>query len=113
MVNNTRDCECCLIGYVIAKYKSIKSEYMHRTPKGKWLFVLNMAIFALKIAGFDILTIDFKLTWISYIPGVVLVDCVLSFIYTIWYYANEPLKGMLFIATFGIIVPVLKKSHFS
>lgn len=95
--------------YIVGQYKSIKTEYMNRTPKGKWHFVLNMAIFALNISGSDVISTNFKLGWYSYISGVVLVDCVLSFIYTLWYYADDPLKGLLFIATFGVFVPVFKK----
>lgn len=90
----------------MAKYKAIKTEYLERSPKGKWQFVLNIAIYAQKVIGFGILDAKFKVQWHSFSSGVAFVDCFISFIYTMWYFSDTPLNGLLFISLFGIAIPV-------
>lgn len=92
--------------YFPSKYESIKTEYLFRTPKGKWLFVLNMGMFFLKMIGIPILDLEFEVWWYSYISGIAFVDSMISFFFTIWYYADTPLKGILYVAILGIVIPV-------
>lgn len=101
-----------MFNYCANKYQSIKSEYMNRTPKGKWLFILNMAIITHRITGVHVLDLNFKLQWYSYLSLVGAIDCVSSFIYTIWYYSDQPLKGLVFFAMSGIFIPVFIETTF-
>lgn len=88
------------------KYKSMKSDYMIRSPKRKWLFVLKMGIVAQKSIGIAILDPNFEVWWYTYASGIAFLDVILSFLYTLWYYADRPLKGLLFTALFGVVIPV-------
>lgn len=95
-----------MLKYLVEKYRSIKSEYMNRSPKGKWRFVLNSAIFFQRLIAVEQCDVNFEVWWYTYASGVAFLDLVFSFVYTLWYYADQPLKGLLSISLIGIIVPV-------
>lgn len=95
-----------MLTYLFEKYNSLKSEYMNRSPKGKWRFVLNMAIFAQSLYGVAVVDRDFKLWWYSYLSGVTFLEVACSIVYTCWYYIEEPIKGALLISMIGVLVPV-------
>lgn len=95
-----------MLKYITEKLKSVKSEYMNRSPRGKWSFILNMGIFVQKLTAVEMIDRNFKVWWYTYASGVVFIDIFCSFIYTLWYYADTPIKGLLFIALIGIIIPV-------
>lgn len=87
-------------------YNSIKTDYLFRSPKGKWLFIVNLGIFIQNAIGFSVLDPKFEVWWFSYAAGVVFLDIICSFFYTLWFYWETPLKGLLFIALLGIVIPV-------
>lgn len=93
---------------IIEKLSSIRSEYLNRSPKGKWLYVRNIGIHVLRTTGVPVLDPNFKIYWYSYAAGVVIIDVTLSFIYTIWYFmSRDPIKGMLNVPLyFGVLIPV-------
>lgn len=95
-----------MLKYLFEKYKSMKIEYLNRSPRGKWLFVLNMSIFALNAIGCASFVAGFKVSWYTLSTLVLFIDLFLSFLYTLWYYADQPLKGILSISMFGIFIPV-------
>lgn len=95
-----------MLKYFIEKLKSIKTEYMERSPQGKWQFVLNLAVFFQKLIGVEILDTNFKVWWFTYVGCLGLIDVVSSFSYTLWYYANTPFKGFLFLSLIGVFIPV-------
>lgn len=87
-------------------YNSLKSEYLKRSPKKKWIFVRNVGIFVLTLTGVPFLDPNFKVWWYSYAGGFIGIDVFLSFLYTVWYYADTPSKAYLFTAQLGIMIPV-------
>lgn len=91
---------------LFGKYKKIKKDYLNRSPRGKWEFVRNIGIFILKISGVPVLDPNWKISWYSYVPNVVYIDLLLSFIYTVWYHSDTPLNGFLIIPTYAVILPV-------
>lgn len=91
---------------LIELYKSMKTDYLNRSPKGKWLFVRNVGIFVLTLTGVPFLDPNFKIWWYSYAAGVAAADIALSCCYTVWYYADTPIKAILFTPILGIVVPV-------
>lgn len=95
-----------MLKYFFERYNSLKSEYMNRSPRGKWLFVMHLGTMFQKIIGISIMDPNFKVWWFTYTSGVALLDVVLSSIYTIWYYSDNPFKGFLFLSMLGIVVPV-------
>lgn len=105
-VNIEKKSETKMFRKLIEKIKSMKVEYLNRSPRGKLLFVRNVGIFVLTLCGLAVLDPKFKVNWYSYAPAVVSTDLLLSFIYTLWYYSEEPLKGILFTPLFGILIPV-------
>lgn len=84
----------------------MKSEYVSRSPHGKWQFVLNIAIFTQRLTAVAVCDVNFEVWWYTYASGVGFLDYFLSFFYTLWYYAEQPLKGILSISLIGILVPV-------
>lgn len=79
---------------------------MNRSPKGKWRFILNLAIFIQRLTGVAIVDKNFEVWWYTYASGVAFVDIFISFLYTLWYYSDQPLKAYLFISLIGVIIPV-------
>lgn len=92
------------------KIRSKKTEYMNRSPRGKWCFVRDAGIMILRYTGVPVLDPNFEVYWWSYAAGAVIADVTISFIYSIWYYIyieEDPLKGALNVPLyFGILVPV-------
>lgn len=91
---------------MIAKYKSVKADYLNRSPKGKWLLVRNFGIFVQTLIGVPVLDPDFKVNWYSFIGIVGVIDSFASFLYTLWYYFETPIRGFLYTPYFGVIIPV-------
>lgn len=90
---------------LIQKCKAIKEEYLSRSPRGKWTFVLKIGIFILKICGVEAIDINYKVTWYSFACAVVILDLFLSFIYTVWCYWGR-IEGCLAIPIFDIVFSV-------
>lgn len=88
------------------KYKSLKSEYFNRSPRGKWHFVRNLGIFVLSFSGLAILDPNFKVWWYSYVAAFVTIDVSASFAYTLYYFADTPIQALLFTPLLSILVPV-------
>lgn len=90
------------------KLRSIKTNYLRRSPKEKWLFVRDAGILVLRTTGVPVLDPNFKVYWYSYAAGFVILDVTISFIYSVWYYKDrDPIRGMLNIPLyFGVLVPV-------
>lgn len=97
---------------LINKYKSAEDEYLIRSPKEKWLFVRNIGIFIFALAGVPVFDPKFKIYFYSYSAGIVIVDVIISFFYTLWYYLNTPtpINGLLVLPIFSIVIPVKKKT---
>lgn len=91
---------------LLKKYREIKKDFLNRSPRGKWLWVRNAAIIVLTVTGVPAMDPQYKVDWWSYAPLTVVIDIFISFIYTIWYYSDNPLEGILAIPTFAIIIPV-------
>lgn len=94
----------------IEKLKSVKAEYLSRSPKGKWEFVRNIGIYVLQVTGVPVLDPNFKVYWWSYAITGVILDVTISFAYSVWYYnfkVIDPIKGLFNIPLyFGILIPV-------
>lgn len=86
-------------------FNAIKDDYLKRSPRGKWKFVRNTAIFILKICGVAAIDLNFKVTWYSFACAVVVLDVFLSFLYTVWYYSGG-IEGFLVIPVIGIVFSV-------
>lgn len=96
--------------YFTEKYQVIKNDYMNRSPKRKWMFVRNIGEMFLKFIGTPFMDPRFKVSWYSYVPAIVLIDILLSFFYTVWYYfGNDTIKGFIVISIFGILTSVSVK----
>lgn len=90
----------------LKKYREIKEDYLKRSPRGKWLFVRSIGILFLKIGGVDILNPNFKVWWYSFVPAFIFIDLFASFAYTLWFYKDDPIRGVLSVPIFGVIIPV-------
>lgn len=88
------------------KYNAIKTDYLSRSPKGKWIFVRNIGIWVLTLTGVPVLDPNYKVTWYSFAPGFTCMNIFVSFFYTVWYYSDSPLKGILVVPIFGVVIPV-------
>lgn len=92
--------------WLVKKYREIKDDYLNRSPKGKWLFVRNSGIFILEICGLPVIDPNFQVNWRSYYSGVLYFDIFSSLFYTFWYYSDSPIKCILALPIFAIIIPV-------
>lgn len=92
--------------YFENKYVEFRDDYLYRSPKRKWDFIRCIAGYFLRMIGIPVVDHDFKVWWYSYMCAVCMANMVLSFLYTLWYYADEPLKGSLFVSMFGIFISV-------
>lgn len=93
--------------FFLKKYKLIEDDYMNRTPREKWMCVRGFGQFILKLNGVAFIDRNFKPTWHSYVPAVVLIDILLSSFYTGWYYYRlETIKGFLVVSLFGFFTSV-------
>lgn len=92
----------------IDKYKTLKSEYLNRSPNGKWLFVRNIGIFILKLIGVPVFDPNFEVSALSYCSGLICVGISLSAIYTLWYFMKTPtpINGILVIPIYAVLIPV-------
>lgn len=93
---------------IIEKYKRTKEDFVSRSPRGKWEFVRNIGIFILTLTGVPILDPSYEVIWYSYAPGLTCLDIFISFFYTIWYFIETPLTGILVTPLFGVVIPVIK-----
>lgn len=88
-------------------FQSVKKSFSNRTPREKWCFVRDIAIFMLLFTGVPFFDRNFKLSWLCFIPAIVTVDYVLCFGYTVWYYiGRDSIKAILMIPTLAIFIPV-------
>lgn len=87
-------------------YREKRAEYMRRSPRGKWEYTRNIGIFFLTLSGVSVLDPNYKVIWYSYVPGFVCMDILISFFYTIWYFIDTPITGILVTPTFGVVIPV-------
>lgn len=93
---------------LIEKYKTVKKDFLSRSPRGKWEFSRNIGIFVLTLTGVPVLDPNYKVSWYSYAPLLTCLDIFISFFYTIWYFIETPLTGILVTPLFGVVVPVIK-----
>lgn len=83
------------------------ADYMNRSPKEKWKFVRDVGQMFLRFIGVPFLHPTFQVRWYSYVPAVVLMDILLSFFYTVWFYFGcETIKGFLIVSLLGILTSV-------
>lgn len=92
----------------IDKYKTLKSEYLNRSPNGKWLFVRNIGIFILKLIGVPVVDPNFEVSAFSYCSGLICGGISVSAIYTLWYFmkTSTPINGILVIPMYAVLIPV-------
>lgn len=91
----------------VEKYKSIKSAYLSRSPREKWILIRNTAAFFLGCLGIPVSDPNFKANWYSYVSIVVAIDMTLSYCYTIWHFIGiDPVKGFLAVPLISVIIPV-------
>lgn len=98
-----------MIKRLIKKYKSLKCDYLNRTSRGKWDFVLNIGQFVLTLHGVPFLDLSFKIKWYSFGSLAAAIDFLGSSLYTIWYFADTPIKSILITSMFGTVIPVNNK----
>lgn len=65
---------------LIQKIKSIKENYLSRSPKGKWYFVFQIALFFLRLCGSGSIDLNFKVTWTSFTVAFAVLDNIVSFL---------------------------------
>lgn len=94
--------------HINGKYKTFKTGYFDRSPRGKWLLIRDAGSFFLKWCGAQILDPNYKVWWLSYAPTIVTIDLLVSSIYSFWYFMKSDLmKSFLSIPIFfGILIPV-------
>lgn len=95
-----------MLKHFINVYRKIRKGYLRRSPEEKWILIRNIGIFFLKISGVPFLDPNFEIWWYSYIGCVGFASFFSSCFYTLWYYSDTPMKGLLPMAMMGIIVPV-------
>lgn len=97
-----------MFGKLLENLISIKTNYLKRSPKEKWLFIRDAGILVLKTTGVPVLDPNYDIYWYSYAAGFVIFDVTISFIYSVWYYKDkDPIRGLLNIPLyFGVLVPV-------
>lgn len=88
------------------KCKSIKENYLNRSSKGKWLFIRNIGIVILKMTGVPILDPHYKVNWWSYGCAVGGINYSISLLYTLWYYADQPMRALQPFVLLGVLIPV-------
>lgn len=98
-----------MIKRLIKKYKSLKCDYLNRTSREKWDFVLNIGQFVLTLHGVPFLDHSFKIKWYSFGSLAAAIDFLGSSLYTIWYFADTPIKSILITSMFGTVIPVNNK----
>lgn len=95
-----------IIKKLIDKYKKHKEYFSDLSPKGKWLYCRNIGILILKLSGLPVLDPDWSPNWYSFVPGFLCSNIFISFFYTIWYYIDKPITGILATPMFGVVIPV-------
>lgn len=48
---------------------------------------------------------NYKVIWYSYVPGFICLDIFISFLYTIYYFIDTPITGILVTPLFGVVIP--------
>lgn len=90
---------------LLQKYRAFKEDFVKRSPRGKWSFVHQIGIHILEMCGVAVIDKKFKITWYSFACGVVVLDVIVSFIYTFWYYSGG-IEAFLVIPEIGIVFSV-------
>lgn len=85
---------------------------MSRSPKGKWQFVLDIAVFVQNLTAVAMIDVNFDVWWYSYTSAIGFLDFFVSLVYTIWYYGDQPIKGLLAFSMMGILIPVFHLPYF-
>lgn len=96
-----------IIRWFIKTCKSIKENYLKKSPKQKWLFIRDIGISILSLSGVPILDPNHKTYWYSYAVCGLTVDYTFSFFYTIWYYFDQPMKSLQSLPLLGVLIPVI------
>lgn len=96
-----------IIRNITRKYKWLKVNYLRKTPREKWIFLRNIGVFLTRITGVAVLDPNYKIRWYSYIPITLFVDLFASLIYTLWYFADDPLRSIQAVPLIlGVLAPV-------
>lgn len=86
---------------------SFKSEYMERSPRGKWRFVRDIGNSILSLAGIPFLNPHFENYWYSYSGAVLSAVFFISFGYSYWFYMDrDRMQIALITPLFGLMILV-------
>lgn len=106
-INATNKSKMSPFKYIKRRYQEMKADYTYRSPKGKWMFVRDIEQIFLKFIGVPFMGPTFQVRWYSYVPAVVLIDILLSFFYTVWFYFGvDTIRGFLATSLFGTLTSV-------
>lgn len=92
--------------WLLFSFKTIKQNYMRKSPYEKWYFIRNIHATLVKLVGVDVMNDNFKVNIRTLIPIYVEVNYLCLLTYTLIYYRNEPFKALIATPSMGILIPV-------
>lgn len=87
------------------KILSVKQAYLAKAPLEKWDLIRKAGNIMLYF-GCDILRLDYKVTALTFAPGIMTIDFVICVCYSLHFYRNEILIPLQSVTILGIIIPV-------
>lgn len=88
-------------------YRSSVEIFLKKRPYEKWLNVAKIVIFSGRLIGVPIMDKKYKVYWYSWLTVFIAMSYFAAVFYTMWYYADEPLKALQSTVIAGIIIPVM------
>lgn len=90
---------------IFLRIKNLKQNYLAKSPFKKWSFVCGINKSVARIIGCDFWEDDYEVTLRSLIPGTIILDYIISLMYTFYYFRNDPVRCLMATASMGIVLP--------
>lgn len=105
--NSGLDFEPCFTNskFILFRFKHLEQNYLASCPFEKWNFVRGIHMSAARIIVCDFVEDDYKLTLRSWLPTP-LADYIILLMNTLYFFRNDPVRGLMATPAIGIVFPV-------
>lgn len=91
--------------YLFNRFKSIKLNYLAKSPLEKWHFVRQINYYLFKIIGVDFMEKKYKVNILTLIPILLVLNYYVLLIYTWYYYRHNMYRALISSPALGTFIP--------
>lgn len=94
------------------KIRLFESYYKNKSPKGKWEILRRFINFWLYCDGLAVLDRNYRVFWLTCMPGVLILDYFVLMVYTSYKFRTDSLRAIQTTCVLGAVIPVTFNSIF-